>query len=137
MENCIFCKIIKGDIPSMKVYEDKYTLAFMDIANDVDGHILVVPKKHVTNMLDCDNETLHHVYDTVKKVSNDLVEKCGYTGVDILNANGEDAGQTVFHLHVHIIPKFKGDGVKAWPELPGGKKGVSETYQMIINNLNK
>lgn len=137
MENCIFCKIIKGDIPSMKVYEDEYTLAFMDIANDVDGHILVIPKKHVVNMLDCDNETLHHVYDTVKKLSLDLVNKCGYTGVDILNANGKDAGQTVFHLHVHIIPKYSGDGIEAWPHFVGGKEGVSATYQKIIEKLNK
>lgn len=137
MENCIFCKIIKNDIPSMKVYEDEFTLAFMDIANDVDGHILVVPKKHVVNMLDCDEETLHHVYDTVKKVSNMLVEKCGYSGVDILNANGEDAGQTVFHLHVHIIPKFKGDGITAWPKFNGGKNGVEATYKEILEKINK
>ncbi|MBO7085553.1 MAG: HIT domain-containing protein, partial [Bacilli bacterium] len=64
MDNCIFCKIIKGDIPSYKLYEDEYTYAFMDIANDIDGHILVIPKKHVTNVLDCDEATLSQVMAT-------------------------------------------------------------------------
>jgi histidine triad (HIT) family protein len=60
MEGCIFCKIVKGDAPSMKVFEDEFTLAFMDVAKDVDGHILVVPKKHIKNILDCDNDTLEY-----------------------------------------------------------------------------
>ena len=66
MDDCIFCKIIEGEIPCMKIYEDEYTIVFMDIAKDVDGHMLVVPKKHITNILDADEDTLHHVMDTVK-----------------------------------------------------------------------
>ena len=65
--DCIFCKIIKGDIPSFKIYEDEYTYVFLDIAKDVDGHTLVVPKKHVTNVIDCDEQTLIHVSKTIKK----------------------------------------------------------------------
>ena len=137
MGNCIFCKIIKGEIPSYKLYEDNYTYVFMDIANDIDGHILVIPKKHVTNVLDCDEETLHHVTDTVKKISNLLVNKCGYDGVNILNASGECAGQTVFHLHFHIIPKKNNDGISAWPKLPGGKDGVEKTYKTLKEHLSK
>ena len=137
MGNCIFCKIIKGEIPSYKLYEDNYTYVFMDIANDIDGHILVIPKKHVTNVLDCDEETLHHVTDTVKKISNLLVDKCGYDGVNILNASGECAGQTVFHLHFHIIPKKNNDGISAWPKLPGGKDGVEKTYKTLKEHLSK
>lgn len=137
MGNCIFCRIIKGEIPSYKLYEDNYTYVFMDIANDVDGHILVIPKKHVTNVLDCDEETLHHVTDTVKKISNLLVNKCGYDGVNILNASGECAGQTVFHLHFHIIPKKNNDGISAWPKLPGGKDGVEKTYKTLKEHLSK
>lgn len=135
MENCIFCKIIKGDIPSYKIYEDNFTYAFMDIANDVDGHILVIPKKHVTNVLDCDSTTLHHVLDTVKLISNLLVDKCGYDGVNILNANNECAGQSVFHLHFHIIPKKNNDGFSAWPHLPGGN-GVESMYKAIMEKIN-
>ena len=137
MDNCIFCKIIKGDIPSYKLYEDEFTYVFMDIANDIDGHILVIPKKHVTNVLDCDNETLHHVADTVKLVSNLLVEKCGYDGVNVLNASGECAGQTVFHLHFHIIPKKNNDGINAWPKLPGGVNGVEANYKLLKEQLDK
>jgi len=136
MDNCIFCKIIKGDIPSYKLYEDEFTYVFMDIANDIDGHILVIPKKHVTNVLDCDNATLHHVADTVKLISNLLVEKCGYDGVNVLNASGECAGQTVFHLHFHIIPKKNNDGISAWPKLPGGT-GVEAAYKKLKEMLDK
>ena len=69
MENCVFCKIVGGEFSSRKIYEDDYTLAFLDISKDVDGHILVVPKKHVKNVLDADKETLSRVMETVKKVS--------------------------------------------------------------------
>ena len=80
MGDCIFCKISSGEIPCLKVYEDDLTLAFMDIAKDVDGHILVVPKEHFKNVLDCDEETLCAVTKTVKTVSNHLTEQCGYEG---------------------------------------------------------
>ena len=103
MDNCIFCKIVKGESPCYKVYEDEFTLAFLDISKDVYGHTLVIPKKHVENVLDCDNETLNHVINTVKKVSNHYVDNCGFKGVNILNASGVEAQQSVFHLHFHII----------------------------------
>ena len=93
MNGCIFCKIIRGELPSMKMFEDEYTLAFMDIAKDVDGHILVVPKIHVKNILDCDNVTLGHLMDTIKRVSDHLTDNCGYDGVNLLNASDESAGQ--------------------------------------------
>lgn len=128
---CIFCKIIKGDIPSYKIYEDEYTYAFLDIAKDVDGHTLVIPKKHVENILDCDNETLHHVMDTVKKIANHYVDNCGYDGVNIINANDASAQQTVFHLHFHLIPRKKDDGVDAFPHFDGAKNSLEEIYNKI------
>lgn len=131
MDNCVFCKIIRGEIPSYKIYEDEYTFAFLDIAKDVDGHILVVPKKHVKNILDCDVETLKHVMETVKKVSNHLVETIGYDGVNLLNASDESAGQTVAHFHVHIIPRKQNDGVNAWPKFDGAKYDINEIYQKL------
>ncbi|MCQ2978601.1 MAG: HIT family protein [Clostridia bacterium] len=131
MEDCIFCKIIKGDVPSYKIYEDEYTYAFLDIAKDVDGHTLVVPKKHVTNVLDCDNETLHHVMDTVKKISNHYTDDLGYDGVDLINANGEAAQQSVFHLHIHIIPRKKDDKVNAWPEFTGALNDIEEMHNKL------
>ena len=128
MEDCIFCKIINGEIPCMKVYEDEHTLSFMDIANDVDGHMLVIPKKHCTNILDADEKTLHHVMDTVKKVSDHCVKNCGCEGIDILNANNQCAGQTVFHLHVHIIPRKNGDGL---PKFTGALRSLEENHKML------
>ena len=131
MENCVFCKIISGEFSTRKIYEDEFTLAFLDISKDVDGHILVVPKKHVKNILDCDNETLARVFDTVKKVSNHLVKNCGYDGVNLLNANDESAGQTVFHLHIHIIPRKNGDGLDCYPKLPGAKFDLDEMLEKL------
>ena len=129
--DCIFCKIIKGEIPSYKIYEDAWTYSFLDISNDGNGHILVIPKKHCKNVLDCDSETLCHVMDTVKKVSNHLVDNCGFDGVNILNASGEDAQQSVFHLHFHILPRLKGDQIDAFPKL----KEREETLESLCERL--
>lgn len=129
--NCIFCKIIKGEIPSYKIYEDEHTYAFLDIAKDVDGHTLVIPKKHVCNVLDCDEETLKHVTNTVKKISNHYVDNCKYEGVNILNATGESAQQTVMHLHFHIIPRKTNDNVDAWPHFNGAKNELEEMHQFL------
>ena len=131
MDDCIFCKIASGEIPGMRVYEDDLTLAFMDIAKDVDGHILVVPKKHFKNILDCDEETLSAVMKTVKKVSEHLTENCGYDGVNLLNASDESAGQSVPHLHIHIIPRKCNDNIDAWPEFDGAKQDIQEVFDRV------
>lgn len=115
MNDCIFCKIIKGEIPCYKIYEDEKTLAFLDIACDSFGHTLVIPKKHFENVLDCDGEYLSAVMETVKKVSRHYVDNCGFSGVNILNASGRSAQQSVFHLHMHIIPRKENDGLDTWP----------------------
>lgn len=114
--DCIFCQIIKGEIPCYKIYEDEDTLAFLDISKNVDGHTLVIPKKHFTNILDCDQETLAKVAKTVKKVANHYIDNCGFEGFNILNANNACAGQSVFHLHIHILPRKSSDGVVGWPK---------------------
>ena len=119
----------------MKVYEDEFTLAFMDIAKDVDGHILVIPKKHCESMLDCSYDELNKTMETVKKVSNHLTDNCGYGGVNILNANGKAAGQTVPHFHMHIIPRRFDDGLGgagAWPSFPGAKYDVKSMHKKVM-----
>lgn len=115
MDDCIFCKIIKGEIPSHKIYEDDMTYAFLDIARDSYGHTLVIPKKHCANVLDCANKYLEAVSKTVKKIAVHYTQDCGFDGVNILNASGESAQQTVFHLHFHIVPRKKDDGIDMWP----------------------
>ncbi len=131
MENCIFCKIVNGQAPSMKVYEDEYTLAFMDIAADVDGHICVIPKAHCESILDCDCETLSHLMNTVKKISEHLTKNCGYGGVNLLNASGKAADQSVPHFHIHIIPRKENDGLDTWPKLPGAKEEIKAIFEKI------
>ena len=129
--DCIFCGIVSGAIPSRKIYEDEYTLAFLDIANDIDGHTLVIPKKHTVNMLDCDIETLNQVMNTVRLVSNHYAENCGYDGIGILNANGKAAQQTVFHFHVHIIPRKNDDNQNAWPSFKGCNHSIDEMFEKL------
>ena len=131
MSDCIFCKIASGEIQGMRVYEDAETLAFMDLAKDVDGHVLVIPKKHCKNILDCDAETLSAVMNTVKKVSLHLTEKCGYNGVNLLNASDESAGQSMPHFHIHIIPRRKNDGIDAWPAFEGAKEEIADVFERI------
>ena len=130
-DNCIFCRIVRGDIPSMKVYEDEHSLVFMDIAGDADGHMLAIPKKHVKNVFDCDSGTLARLMEAVKKVADHCVNDCEYEGVNLLNASDESAGQSVPHFHIHIIPRKSGDGVDAWPALGGAKEDISKTHKIL------
>ena len=129
--DCVFCKIVNGDIPSFKVYEDKHTLVFMDIAKDVDGHMVAIPKKHVKCILDCDVETLGHLMATVKRVSNHCIDNCGYDGVNLLNASDESAGQSVPHFHIHIIPRKIGDGIDTWPKFDGASHEIEVLFQKL------
>jgi ribonuclease HI len=131
MEDCIFCKIIRGEIPSYKIYEDNYTYSFLDISNDGNGHILVVPKKHCENVLDCEEGQLAHVLETVKKIGNHLVNNCGFNGINILNASGKAAEQSVFHLHFHILPRKDGDGLSVFPKLEKNDKTLEQMCQLL------
>ena len=129
--NCTFCKIVSGELPGLKIYEDEHTLVFMDIAGDVDGHMVAIPKKHVKNILDCDPETLTRLMAAVKKVSEHCVADCGYEGVNLLNASDESAGQSVPHFHIHIIPRKTGDGIDAWPRFEGAKMEIAQVWEKL------
>ena len=130
MSDCIFCNIIR-DNKIMKVYEDDWTVAFMDIAKDVDGHIVAIPKRHEKNILDCDSDILSKLMNCVKKVSNHLVDNCGYDGVNLLNASDESAGQSVPHFHIHVIPRKNNDEIDAWPAFDGAKQEIETTWEKI------
>ena len=106
MEDCIFCKIVNGEIPSYKIYEDDNFLAFLDISQVTKGHTLVIPKKHYQDIFEIDEKAMAETYTLVNKLAKKIVEKTGASGVNILNNNKEIAGQTVFHYHVHIIPRY-------------------------------
>lgn len=132
--DCVFCKILNGELPSHKIYEDEYTYAFLDIAEDVDGHTVVIPKKHVTNVMDCDAEIISKVANAIRLISKHYVEDLGYDGVNILNASGKAAEQSVFHLHFHIIPRKDNDGLHAWPAFPGANHSLEEMHNLLKLN---
>ena len=106
MNNCIFCKIINKEIPSNIVYEDDKFLAFLDIAKATNGHTILIPKKHSKNILECDDETLSEMIVVAKKIALNLTSKLGADGCNILTNCNEVAGQTCFHFHIHIIPRY-------------------------------
>jgi histidine triad (HIT) family protein len=110
--NNIFAKILKGEIPSHKIYEDDHSYAFMDVMPMVDGHCLVIPKQGSRNLLDADPAVLAQVMAAVQKVARAAVKGMGAEGCQIRQYNEAPAGQTVFHLHFHILPLKAGDSVK-------------------------
>ncbi|HEP1645417.1 TPA: HIT family protein [Streptococcus pyogenes] len=112
MENCIFCSIIQGDIPSSKVYEDEQVLAFLDISQTTKGHTLVIPKQHIRNLLEMTAETASHLFARIPKIARAIQSATGATAMNIINNNEALAGQTVFHAHVHLVPRYnEEDGI--------------------------
>ncbi|AJF61864.1 TPA: HIT family protein [Candidatus Woesearchaeota archaeon] len=128
-ENCIFCKIIAGKIPTLKVYEDKDVMAFLDIAPANKGHTLIVPKKHSKDMLEDNNKDLAAVMKAAKKISAAVMKAVSAEGFNFIANTGPVAGQVVFHTHFHIIPRFENDGLKHWP-----KKDYSEDEMIAVKN---
>lgn len=116
ISNCIFCKIIAGQIPAIKVYEDDKLLAFMDIGPLTDGHTLVIPKEHYTKIHDCPADVLARLGEKAGKIAGAVASAMNADGYNLLCNNGRVAGQLVEHVHFHIIPRMKGDGVfTQWP----------------------
>ena len=103
---CIFCDIIDHKIPSSVVYEDDDVLAILDISQVTRGHTIVMPKKHTDNVIEADEETVSKVFTAAAKIAKRIREKTGAAGINLLNNCGEAAGQSVNHLHVHIIPRY-------------------------------
>ncbi|MCF0116138.1 MAG: HIT family protein [Erysipelotrichaceae bacterium] len=103
---CVFCEIAKGNIPSTKIYEDDNVLAILDLSQVTRGHTLVMPKKHVDNFLEADEETVSQCIKVANQLAKKIVKNLNASGCNILNNNNEVAGQTVMHLHFHIIPRY-------------------------------
>lgn len=116
VSDCIFCKIVAGQIPSANIYEDEYTLAFLDIRPVNPGHTLVIPKAHYRNILDVPEDVWEKVAKTARLVASAVRTGAGAEGVNVSSSHEPSAGQEVFHLHLHIIPRFSSDGLKHWPQ---------------------
>ena len=132
MEECIFCRIASGKIPSAKIYEDKKAIAFLDIAPVNKGHALVVPKKHFSDISDIPEVDLKSVAAAAKKVAAALKKSLKPEGINILQSNGRAAGQVVMHFHMHLIPRYEGDAAGfRWPK-HAYKEGEMEKYREKI-----
>jgi histidine triad (HIT) family protein len=112
MEDCVFCKIVNGEISTKKTYEDDNFIGFLDAHPKADGHSLIVPKKHFKSILDMPSSLGEEMLDTVKEVALGLVKIGNAEGFNIVVNSGESAGQVVHHFHIHIIPRKNGDGLR-------------------------
>lgn len=116
MSDCVFCKIVAGQIPAAKVYEDEMTLAFMDIGQVNPGHTLVALKAHVENLYGVDDAQAAALARTAARVARAIRKAFAPEGLSVYQANGTPAGQTVFHVHAHLVPRHAGDGMAlSWP----------------------
>jgi histidine triad (HIT) family protein len=116
MSDCVFCKIVEGTIPSTKVHEDSRTLAFMDIGQVNPGHVLVAVKPHIENIYGLDDALAAAVFQTAARVARAVKKAYTPEGVTLYQANGAAAGQTVFHFHLHLVPRYVKDGMNLiWP----------------------
>jgi histidine triad (HIT) family protein len=114
-EDCIFCKVLAGEIPSERVYEDDHTVAVMDINPWTRGHAVVIPRKHAENLFEIEDSELEHVAVAAKRLATKMRDTLGCDGVNLLQSNGRAAWQTIFHLHMHVIPRYEDDPLR----LPG------------------
>lgn len=115
MEDCLFCKIIKGEIPSFKIYEDDNIFSFLDIKPVTKGHALVIPKKHSENIFEIDEDSLEKVILAGKHVSEMLKKSLNPDGIRLSQSNGKAAGQEIMHFHLHIIPRYENDEIALNP----------------------
>ena len=130
MKDCLFCKIINGDIPSYTIYEDEIVKSFLDINPITNGHVLIIPKKHYDNVTDIDLETLKHINKISKKIYTMLKEKTSCRGITFLQNN--EYGQDVKHYHIHVIPRYSEDKL-----LINSNKKIINPVEETFNNIKK
>lgn len=117
MENCLFCKITKHEIPAEIIYEDDDVMAFLDIMPKQFGHTLVIPKKHFDSIVDTPDDIIAKMFTVLKKISPAILKVTSADSFNTLFNSGAASGQMIFHTHMHIIPRKRGDGTPEWPSL--------------------
>ncbi len=136
-ENCIFCKIIAGDIPSAVVYENEDFKAIMDIAPAARGHVILLAKKHCADIYSLDEDVAAKALGVVRKIAKAVKEELKADGLNILQNNGEAAGQTVFHFHIHLIPRYNDDKVNiGWEHLKYAEGEAAKIASAISARIN-
>ncbi|MBW3016270.1 HIT family protein [Candidatus Woesearchaeota archaeon] len=135
MNDCIFCKIIKKEIPADFIYENDKIVAFLDIHPCNRGHALVVPKEHHSDLLETPDEVLAEIMSRTKKIAPAIVKAVKADGFNTIFNTKPAAGQCVFHTHLHIIPRYKDDGLKHWPEKEFSKDEMENIKKAIISAL--
>ncbi|MFC1801936.1 HIT family protein [Patescibacteria group bacterium] len=136
-KDCLFCKIIDGELPSHKIYEDENSFAFLDINPVNRGHILLLPKDHSRNIFDIEDKVFKKLAPVIKKLSIAIKKVVIADGINVHINNEPDAGQVIFHTHIHIIPRFKDDGIKMWKGKPYKDGEEKEITDKISNLLKK
>lgn len=131
-DNCIFCKIANGDISSKTLYEDDMFRVILDINPAAKGHALILPKKHFADIYELDQDTVGEVFVLAKRMAAVMKEALGCEGMNILQNNGEIAGQTVFHFHIHLIPRYKEDEIGFHMEGKGEPDYSLDDVQKVI-----
>lgn len=130
--DCVFCKIIAGELPGQIVDEDELTVAFMDIAPATRGHALVVPRRHSRNLLEVGREDLAATILAAQRLAGRATERLGADGVNLLNSCGSAAWQTVYHFHVHVIPRYDGDPLRLpWIPSPGDPDEIAAAAEQL------
>ena len=136
MENCIFCKIANGEIPAATLYEDENFRAILDLGPEAKGHTLVITKDHSENLLDVSPETAKKALSVISKTANAIKDAMGCDGINVVQNNGEAAGQTVMHLHFHIIPRYNNDNVNiGWQPMKPSTDELAATAELIKAKL--
>ena len=135
-DDCIFCKLANGDIPVEPVFEDDVVKVIFDASPASTGHMLIIPKEHVANIYELDDELAAHIFKIASRLAKALKAVFDYDGLNVLQNNGEAAGQTVFHFHMHLIPRFEGDGVKVcWNHKEPDADKLSELREKISKEI--
>jgi histidine triad (HIT) family protein len=136
-DDCIFCKIVAGQIPCIKVYEDDNILSFMDISPLNKGHLLVIPKEHFETIAEVEPASYGNLYTAIAKLSKAVYASLKPDGINIMQLNGRAANQVVPHVHVHLVPRRADDGltISAWEPVPGDMADIAATAETIKSNL--
>ena len=130
--DCLFCKIVAGEIPSQRIDEDERTVAFMDISPATRGHALVIPRHHAADLLEIEAEDLAATVAAAQRLARTAVERLGADGVNLINSCGSAAWQTVFHFHIHVIPRYEDDPLRLpWTPSPGDPDEIAATADAL------